>query len=89
MVGFALMQGAMQAGRGVIVVPILSVLSNLVPIVGGRLVYGEPLSGEGIAGLLRPMAVLLTLGGAALLGALGSVDVPLHADGRSEQDRAQ
>ncbi len=72
-VGFALMQGAMQAGRGVVVVPIFSVLSNLVPIIGGTLVFGEPLCGEGIAGLLRPVAIILALGGAALLGGLGEV----------------
>ena len=80
MVGFALMQGAMQAGRGVVVVPIFSVLSNLVPIIGGTLVYGEPMTGDGVAGLLRPLAMLLALAGAGLLGALGEAGGPLHAE---------
>jgi len=75
MVGFALMQGAMQTGRGVVVVPIFSVLSNLVPIIGGSLVYGEALAGDGAAGLLRPLAILLALGGAGLLGGLGEINV--------------
>jgi drug/metabolite transporter (DMT)-like permease len=76
MVGFALMQGAMQVGRGVVVVPIFSVLSNLVPIIGGMLVYGEPLCGDGVAGLLRPLAIVLALAGAALLAGLGEVEAP-------------
>jgi drug/metabolite transporter (DMT)-like permease len=88
-VGFALMQGALQAGRGVVVVPIFSVLSNLVPIIGGILVYDEPMSGDGIAGLLRPLAILLALGGAGLLGALGEVDLPLRADVHAPPDKAQ
>ena len=87
LVGFALMQGAMQAGRGVVVVPIFSVLSNLVPIVGGILVYGEPMSGDGVAGLLRPLAILLALGGAGLLGALGEIGVPLHAGAHGEMNK--
>jgi len=88
-VGFALMQGAMQVGRGVVVVPIFSVLSNLVPIIGGTLVYGEPLSGRGGAGLLRPLAILLALGGAGLLGALGEIGVPLPATAHSPQGNVQ
>jgi multidrug transporter EmrE-like cation transporter len=88
-VGFALMQGALQAGRGVVIVPIFSVLSNLVPIVGGILVFGEPMSGDGVAGLLRPLAIVLALGGAGLLGALGEIGVPLHADAHSPQDSAR
>ena len=71
MAGFALMQGALQAGRGVIVVPIFSVLSNLVPIAGGIIVYGEAFLGNGRTAVLRPLAFTLALGGAALLGVLG------------------
>jgi len=83
MTGFALMQGAMQTGRGIVVVPIFSVLSNLVPIIGGIVVYSEPLVAEGSAGILRPLAMLLALAGAGVLGARGEVDVPARAGMRS------
>ncbi len=87
-VGFALMQGALQAGRGVVTVPIFSVLSNLVPIIGGTLVFGEPWPLAGAAATLRPLSMLLALGGAALLGALaenpGTPQDALRATARSQ-----
>lgn len=66
-IGFVLMQGALQAGRGVVAVPIFSTVSNIVPIIGGILLYGEWVQEQGLAGVLRPLAFLLALGGAALL----------------------
>ena len=71
MIGFALMQGSLQSGKGVVVVPIFSTLSNLVPIVAGVLVYGEPLPTEPAQVVLRLAAVALALGGAAVLGTAG------------------
>jgi hypothetical protein len=70
LVGFALMQAALQAGRGVVVVPIFSTLSNLVPIAAGVIVYGESMPGHGMAVILRPLAFALALLGAALLAGL-------------------
>ncbi len=70
-VGFALMQAALQAGRGVVVVPLFSTLSNLVPIVGGIVVYDEWLPDHGPAAVLRPLAIVLAIGGAALLAGFG------------------
>jgi drug/metabolite transporter (DMT)-like permease len=70
-VGFALMQAAMQVGRGVVVVPIFSMLSNIVPIVGGILVFGETLPRAGPAAVLRPLAFVLAIGGGCLLATLG------------------
>jgi multidrug transporter EmrE-like cation transporter len=70
-IGFALMQAALQAGRGVVVVPIFSTLSNLVPIIGGIVVYGEWLPDHGAAVVLRPLAFVLAIGGAALLAGFG------------------
>ena len=66
-VGFALMQAALQAGRGVVVVPIFSTLSNVVPVVGGIVLYGEWMPRAGAAAILRPLAFVLAIGGAALL----------------------
>ena len=70
-VGFILMQGALQAGRGVVVVPLFSTLSNLVPIVGGILLYGEWEAAPTGAAALRPLAFVLALGGGALLAGFG------------------
>jgi multidrug transporter EmrE-like cation transporter len=67
LLGFGLMQGALQAGRGVVVVPIFSTLSNTVPIIGGILLYGEWEASHGVTALLRPLAFVLAIGGAALL----------------------
>lgn len=67
LVGFALMQAALQVGRGVVVVPIFSTLSNVVPVVGGIVLYGEWMPRAGAAAILRPLAFLLAIGGAALL----------------------
>lgn len=71
LLGFVLMQAAMQAGRGVVVVPILSTLSNLVPIIAGIVVYDEWLPMSGASAALRPVAFVLALGGAALLAGFG------------------
>jgi uncharacterized membrane protein len=66
-IGFVLMQAALQAGRGVVAVPVFSTVSNVVPIIGGMLLYGEWVQEDGLAGVLRALAFLLALGGAALL----------------------
>lgn len=70
-VGFAMMQSALQTERGVVAVPILSTLSNLVPIAGGIIVYGEALVASGSRPWLRPAAFLLALVGAGLLASFG------------------
>ena len=70
-IGFLLMQGALQAGRGVVVVPLFSTLSNLVPIIGGILLYGEWESAPNGAPALRPLAFVLAIGGGALLAGFG------------------
>lgn len=67
MVGFAFMQGALQAGRGVVVMPLFSVLSNLVPIAAGLLLFGERLPDHGANAVLRPSAFVLAIVGAACL----------------------
>jgi len=73
-VGFVLMQAALQAGRGVVVMPLFSTLSNLVPIVGGIMVFGEALPQQGFGAVLRPLAFVLALLGAALLAGFGERD---------------
>jgi hypothetical protein len=77
-VGFALMQTALAAGRGVVVMPVLSGLSNLVPIVAAVVVFGESMSSDGAGAVLRPLAFGLTILGAGLLGGFGA-DAEPHA----------
>jgi multidrug transporter EmrE-like cation transporter len=84
LVGFVLMQAAFQAGRGVVVMPLFSALSNLVPIVGGITVFGESLPERGAAAVLRPLAFALALLGAALLAGFGE-----RAAGSSARAAAQ
>jgi len=69
--GFMLMQGAFQAGRGVVVMPLFSALSNLVPIIGGLVVFNESLPSHGVAAVLRPLAFALAIAGAGLLAGFG------------------
>jgi multidrug transporter EmrE-like cation transporter len=71
LVGFAMMQAALQRGRGIVVMPLFSALSNLVPIIGGILVFGETLPSEEPAAVLRPLAFTLAILGAALLAGFG------------------
>lgn len=82
-VGFMLMQAALQAGRGVVVVPIFSTLSNLVPIVGGIVVFHEWVPQHGPGVVLRPLAFVLALVGAALLAGVGERTTPQPAIARS------
>jgi multidrug transporter EmrE-like cation transporter len=71
LVGFAMMQAAFQRARGVVVMPLFAALSNLVPIVGGILVFGEALPSQQPAAVLRPLAFTLAILGAALLAGFG------------------
>jgi len=102
LVGFAMMQAALQRGRGVVVMPLFAALSNLVPIIGGILVFGEALPSQEPAAVLRPLAFTLATLGAALLAGFGehrrpafsqpgaSVDAPrgpLHRGQERPQDR--
>jgi multidrug transporter EmrE-like cation transporter len=89
LVGFAMMQAAFQRSRGVVVVPLLAALSNLVPIVGGILVFGEALPSQEPAAVLRPLAFTLAILGAALLAGFGertgqpSLNPDLSVDART------
>lgn len=87
-VGFALMQAALQSGRGVVVMPLYSGLSNLVPIVGGIMVFGEALPSEGPAAVLRPMAFTLAIAGAALLAGFGEGSVAAPGITQPEEARS-
>ncbi|MGH7948461.1 MAG: hypothetical protein ACREQF_04485 [Candidatus Binataceae bacterium] len=65
--GIVMQQNAFRAGRGIIVMPIASALSNLVPIAGGMLAFGEHLPSEPLAAALRGAAFILTVLAGAIL----------------------
>lgn len=88
MVGFALMQAAFQSGRGVVVMPLFSSLSNVVPIIGGILVFGETLPSEQPAAVLRPLAFGLAIIGASLLAGFGERAVPAPAVAQPDEVRS-
>jgi multidrug transporter EmrE-like cation transporter len=79
LLGFAMMQAAFQRGRGVVVMPLFAALSNLVPIIGGILVFGEALPSQEPAAVLRPLAFALAILGAALLAGFGARAEPGRA----------
>lgn len=87
-VGFALMQAAFQSGRGVVVMPLFSALSNLVPIIGGIVVFGEALPNEEPAAVLRPLAFSLAIVGASLLAGFGERPVPARAAAQPDEVRS-
>ncbi len=66
LIGFALLLGAFYYGRAGIVLPLSAALSNLVPIAGGMVALGEHPPPHG-AMVLRLAAIVLTIGGAAIL----------------------
>ncbi|MGH7410638.1 MAG: EamA family transporter [Candidatus Methylomirabilis sp.] len=67
MVGFFLLLGAFRGGRASIVLALSATLSNVVPIVSGMIALGEQLPPDLWLATSRLLALLLTLGGAALL----------------------
>jgi multidrug transporter EmrE-like cation transporter len=65
--GLILLQNSFHAGRGIIAMPLSSAVSNLVPIVGGMIAFGEVLPAEPTAAWLRIAAFALMVGSSALL----------------------
>ena len=65
--GLVLLQNSFRAARGIIAMPISSACSNLVPIAGGMVAFGESLPAEPLAATLRLSAFVLTIVASALL----------------------
>ena len=66
-VGMVALQNSFSSARGIIAMPLSSALSNIVPIAGGMVVFGEGLPSESIAATMRVAAFILTVLGSALL----------------------
>jgi len=65
--GLVLLQNSFHAARGIIVMPLSSACSNIVPIVGGIVAFGERLPTAGGAAALRIAAFGLTILAGGLL----------------------
>jgi len=65
--GTILLQNSFRDARGIIVVPISSALSNVVPIAGGIIAFGEHLPPDFGAAAMRVAAFAMTIGAGAML----------------------
>src|SRR5271167_2759848 len=61
------LQNSFSSARGIIAMPLSSALSNIVPIAGGMVAFGEGLPSESTAATMRVVAFVLTVLGSALL----------------------
>jgi len=69
--GIVLLQNSFHAARGIIAMPLSSALSNVVPILGGIVAFGEHLPAAPDAAAMRVGAFALTIAASAMLaGAL-------------------
>ena len=65
--GMVMLQNSFHQARGIITMPLSSALSNLVPIVGGMLAFGERLPSDPVAAAMRVCAFVLTIGASPML----------------------
>ncbi len=73
---------SLQIGLAVEVIAITSVAANLAAILGGVLVFGEPIGSGPLGITARVLAFFLVVGGAALVPAPGQDPVTVDVDGR-------
>jgi drug/metabolite transporter (DMT)-like permease len=66
-VGIIMLQNSFHDARGIIAMPLSSALSNLVPIAGGMIAFGERLPAQHLAAALRIAAFALTIVAGGLL----------------------
>jgi len=65
--GLVMLQNAFHRARGIIAMPLSSACSNVVPIVGGMVAFGELLPADAFAATMRAAAFVLTIAASALL----------------------
>jgi uncharacterized membrane protein len=66
-VGIVMLQNSFHSARAIIAMPLSGALSNIVPIVGGMIVFGERLPAGSVAAAMRVGAFVLTIAAGALL----------------------
>ncbi|HLI81460.1 MAG TPA: hypothetical protein VKV03_15835 [Candidatus Binataceae bacterium] len=68
-IGMVMLQNSFHQARGIITMPLSSALSNLVPIIGGMIAFGERLPTDPIAAAMRVAAFILTIAASITLAA--------------------
>jgi drug/metabolite transporter (DMT)-like permease len=66
-VGIVMLQNSFHSTRAIIAMPLSGALSNIVPIIGGMIVFGERLPADSMAAAMRVGAFVLTIAAGALL----------------------
>jgi multidrug transporter EmrE-like cation transporter len=66
-IGIVMLQNSFHSARAIIAMPLSGALSNIVPIVGGMIVFGERLPAGSIPAAMRVGAFALTIAAGALL----------------------
>ena len=87
--GIVALQNSFHSARGIIAMPLSSALSNVVPIAGGMLAFGEHLPSDHAAAAMRISAFILTIAAGALLAGAReqSPDAPVVARATAESTR--
>jgi uncharacterized membrane protein len=65
--GMVMLQNSFHSARAIIAMPLSGALSNIVPIAGGMIVFGERLPAGSMAAAMRVGAFVLTIAAGALL----------------------
>jgi len=65
--GMVMLQNSFHQARGIITMPLSGALSNLVPIAGGMLAFGERLPSDSVAAAMRVAAFILTIAASTTL----------------------
>ena len=65
--GMVMLQNSFHQARGIITMPLSSALSNLVPILGGMIAFGERLPSDPVAAAMRVTAFALAVGASLTL----------------------
>jgi drug/metabolite transporter (DMT)-like permease len=66
-IGIVMLQNSFHCARAIIAMPLSGALSNIVPIVGGMIVFGERLPADSMSAAMRVGAFALTIAAGALL----------------------
>ncbi len=65
--GIVTLQNSFHSARGIIAMPLSGALSNVVPIVGGMVAFGERLPADGASAAMRIGAFILTIAASVML----------------------
>ena len=82
--GMIMLQNSFHQARAIITMPLSSALSNLVPIAGGVLAFGESLPKDSTAAMMRIAAFILTIAASTML-ATSQETIPATLDSPIEK----